>query len=122
MHVAAYWEVFMNLVVLGGCGPINTCLINLIARHQPVRHAFRVFWSTSDRAGSRWSRLAHSPFRTIQDSLRRRFHDWIDGRMESQAVNHLVARGIPASYDGPSSSIHTSRINIPEFAQSLQAL
>lgn len=112
----------MNLVILCGCGPINTCLINLIAKQHPVRHAFRVVWVHDGRTESRWSKLVHSPIRTLRTAMRHRFHNWLDGRIEAQAANHLIARGISPDCNAPSSTIDQIRINTKEFAQSLQAL
>jgi len=58
----------------------------------------------------------------MQTALRRRFHNWLDGRIESQAAHHLIAQGICASCNAPSSAIDQLQINTKEFAQSLQAL
>ena len=112
----------MNLVVLCGSGPINTCLINLVAKQHPVRHAFRVVWDAHDLNNSRWSNLAHSPIRTIQTTVRRRFYNWLERRIESQATRYLMARGVSTTSSAPFSSIDLLKINTEEFAQSLRDL
>jgi methionyl-tRNA formyltransferase len=112
----------VNVVILCGCGPINTCLINLIAEKHPVRHAFRVVWTDYEQTKSRWSKIAHSPIRTVNGAVRRRFYNWLDGRIESRAADYLIARGVSANCNVPFSTIDRLKINTSEFAQSLRAL
>lgn len=112
----------MNLVMLCSFSPINTCLINLIAKRLPIRHAFRVVWTDYEQTESRWSKLVSSPIRTMNTGIRRRFYHWLDGRIESHAVLHLINKGIATSCNAPFSTIDRLKINTREFAQALQAL
>jgi methionyl-tRNA formyltransferase len=112
----------VNLVILCGCGPINTCLINLIARQHPVRHSLRVAWTNYATTKSKMSKLTSAPVRTIQHTLRRRFENWLEKRIESQAVDQLIARGISTSCSAPTTTVDQLTINTKAFAQSLQAL
>ena len=112
----------MNLVMLCGCGPINTCFINSIASHHPIRHAFRVAWTDCVPSSSRWSKVARAPIRAVQRGLRRRFYNRYLARIESQAVHHHTATGTSPSCNVPFSSVDHLKINSEEFARSLQAL
>jgi folate-dependent phosphoribosylglycinamide formyltransferase PurN len=112
----------MNLVMLCGCGPINTCFINSIARHHPIRHAFRVVWTDSGQSSSRWSKVARAPIRAVQKGLRRRFYNRFLASIESQAVHHLTGKETSPSCNVPSSSVDRLKINTEEFARSLRAL
>lgn len=111
----------MNLVVLSSCSPVNTCLINLVARRHPIRHAFRVVWDERESAESRWSKLARNPMDAVLNRLRRKFYDRYLAGIESQATRYIVDKGMPLNCDPPSSSIDRLRVNGKEFAQMLRA-
>ena len=112
----------MNLVMLCSCGPINTCLVNSIANHHPIRHVFRVVWTDCRPSSSRWSTVARAPVRAAQRGLRRRFYNRFLARIELQAVRQLTDEGRLPSCNVPFSAVDHLNVNSKEFAQSLRAL
>ncbi len=111
----------MNIIVASTCSPTNVALINQLSQLTPVRHVFRVTWSSERQARTRWAELALSPVAKITGRIRRKYFERVHDSIEIEAARRLGAS--PGDeIRVPVTSIDCSLINSQVFAATLQEL